>query len=86
MTLKSPSSASFYNSPFSEETSAPEEGLEKATGCAAATRLVADSTNLAAASRKAVDEDAAAAQAALPVAAAAETGEAVADEQLPAAA
>ena len=91
MTLKSPSS-SFKrdNSPFSAAASAaPEQGLGKATGCAAATRLAAGSTNLAAASRKAAGEDAAAVQAALPVAAAvaaAETGEAVADEQLPAAA
>ena len=101
------------NSPFSEEKSAPEPGLGKATGCAAGTlpaaastkpaadlrKPAADSTKPAAASRKAADEDAAAAAvaapvvaaaaavlAALPVAVAAVTGEAVADEQLPAAA
>ena len=99
------------NSPFSEEKSAPEPGLGKATGCAAGTqpaaastkpaadlrKPAADSTKPAAASRKAAGEDAAAAVAvpvaaaaavlaALPVAVAAVTGEAVADEQLPAAA
>lgn len=85
------------NSPFSEEKSAPEPGLGKATGCAAGTLPAAASTKPAAAARKAADEDAAAAVAApvaaaaavlaaLPVAVAAVTGEAVADEQLPAAA